>query len=599
MPADPNFNPQSGLYEYPTPDIGVLKSKVPRTAEEVARRADSLRSKPLPDANATMAGVAPGSPTVNAAKAAAEIAIPAIGAAAGPAIAGGSLLNRAASAALGGMGGQLLVKPASQGRMPTSNEMLAEAFTAGAGEGMASAIIRGPSEAEQIGVALRKMAGVGDTAIKFGSKGETKVLGDITSDLGASRTIVGRDTLAALPKMTTDINKHEQRLYTDMAHAADADGVRITIPSKAQRAASTILHDLGNPEDHVDVAGTKRLQKLLQRIVRYGDQPSAIESRGAVELTSGTRPERATPRTLSVREYQGLLREVRDLAPNYQDRLMPGDFEDGVMNGLNRELSNSLEASVKGTRAEQMLHDAKRYHQDVKVRFRDNVLKVLSPAEAGGRYTDVMDLLVHADNPTNLTVAMKHLPPELKQNMRQSWLNHNVIQPATDARTGLFDAKTALTSLQKLSPETRNALFDGAGRDVETIIERLAQDVKYREGIVGKTMAVGKAGIPISVGMFMLAQGNIIGAGTALTGGAIGLGGLSYILASRRLARYFARGLETPTGSQLARRYGQLIMHGLPGEVLQILSAPSAEPGSPRAIGQQFPQYPQPPTTAP
>jgi hypothetical protein len=278
--------------------------------------------------------------------------------------------------------------------------------------------------------------------------------------------------------------------------------------------------------------------------------------------------------TMSVREYQALLRDVQDLAPNYKDRLMPGNFEDGVMVSLNHELRSNLDLAVKGTRAEQQLADAKRYYQEVKVPFRDNVANVLAPAEQSQRYVEVMDLMVRADDPTRLKALMKELPDDLRQGFKQSWLNHHVVEQSYDPTTGLFDPKKALTELEKLSSETRNALFEGQARDVETILTRLAQEVKYREGLVGKAAVAGKVGIPLSVGFFMLAQGNFAGAVPAIAAGAAGVHFLGHVLASRRMARYFARGLETPAGSRIARRYGQLILHGTAGEAMQLVNRP-------------------------
>lgn len=593
MPEDAQyFNQQSGLYEYPSA-AGILKSKVPRTAEEILRRVDSLTAKPQPDPNMPGPG-GTGSPTVDAARSIGKIVIDIGLPAAGAALGGGAptLAARAVTSAIGGVSGLTLSKFAGEGRAPTTPEILLEATTAGLGEAMSSAIIKNASESEQIGGALRRVAGVGDPATRVYPN--RRVLGhDVPervsvigaeSAVSASRTRLGQDLLAATPHIAEDITRREAGMYRSMARAADAEGVRIPIPMQAQRAARAVLEDLGDPADHVDVQTVRRLRDTLQRIANFG------QSRGPTAFSGvGVRPQP----TMNVRRYQELMREVRDLGPAYKDRMMPGNFEDGVMVGLNRSMSEGLESAVRGTRAEPMLAEAKRFHQNVKVPFRNNIVDALKSNEQ--KYTSVMDMVVGADNPTNLNIFMRHLPPETQQSLRQSWLNHRVIQPAVDPATQLFDPTVAQKELLKLSAETRNALFGGQSRDVESIMQRLAEEVKRRTGFLNKTResmyVAGKAGgIPISVGMFALAQGDFSRALPALLAGGASVGALSYIFSSRRLARYVARGLESPQGSRLARRYGQLAIHAFPGEFLQTIAQPDSP--RPQPIARPSPSVP-------
>lgn len=659
------FNKTTGLYEYPVVDLktgaqAILPAKTPKDAAHIAEKGYKLLNPPNPDPNAPVAGVPEGSPTVNAAKAVADFAIPAIGAAAGAPIAGGSLINRMAGAGLGGIAGRVLATPITQNRLASSPELLAEAIASAAGEGMTAMIVRGPSEAELIGKAVRQMAGVGDPAVKITGKG-VRALGEVSSSIDSSRTLFGRDVLASLTPMSKKVESNLSKRYDIAERIADDEGIRLTIPDQAHEFARLISDDLANiPPTHPQHAQLQRLKKTVDFIAERGQpgqgsltidtartvtdprtgapvileggsskvpRASDIGSLGGTPATStvssgsgsdrplkgkfrsssdlftpaGKRLPTSEPsggtttisgrladRTLaggkrpvpdmSVKEYSRLVRDIQTLAPNYEDRLLPGDAEDGVLKKLNGLLRDGLDQAVKGTKAEQPLIEAKNYYQNTVVPFREHVVNTLSNSEKTLNYPEVMDLLVQADNPTRLKVAMKHMPEELQTRLKQSWLQTRVLEPATDASTGLLDGNKALAELEKLSPETRHALFQGASTDVEKIMSRLAQDKRYREGLIGKAATVGKVGIPLSVGAFKVAQGNWQEGFPALVAGGAGIWVLGHVLASRRLTRYFARGLEAPNSSVLARRYGQLLVHALAGITLQYAAQP--EPGS-------------------
>lgn len=641
------------------------------TADELARKSAAYFSKPLPNPNAPVEGVAPGSPLVNAGREALEIGVTSAASAAAPGLAAplvgklpqaAQIVGRMGAAAAGGMAGRAAITPLSQGRMTTTPEMLTEAMTSAVGEGISSAVIRNVSEAEKIGKALRKAAGVPE--VPFTKGRVVSDIADLAEAEGASRMRLGQDIVAVLPRITKKIHQTERGLYETAERLADAEGIRIEIPQRAKDAASTIAYDLGDPATHPDPNSVARFKKLLERIANSGqevrpntlevDVPIGGQSRvdrstmkvggfrpaeqpqrtsaeflgGLLERTPGpvsgglrsptsgtlTGPNRTSaelfggggrtpaavadrtptrrevvtgrqsttdlaggkrpPPSLTFKEYNQFLREVRELGPNYKDRLMPGQFEDGVFKALGDELQAGLETAVRGTKAEDALVAAKRYHQETNVAFRDNVVNVLKNSDKGMKYSDVMDLVVKADNPEGVRELMRHLDPNLQQQMKQSWLNHHVIQKSIDQSTGLFDPKMALDGINKLSHETRRALFGSSSRDVEIIMENLANTVKRNEGVVGKGLIAGKFGIPISVGMFMLAQGNFQGALPALITGTAGVGAISYILSSRTLARWVARGIESPQGSKIARRAGQAVIHGLPGEFAQLMARP-------------------------
>lgn len=679
---DQYYNEQTKLYEYPAsdPKTGasiVLTSKTPKTAEHIAEKGYRLLTAPSPSANAPMEGAPSSSPVVEQGKAAAGLAsstiLPVVGAAAGGALMP-TAIGRIGGAVAGGLAGKTAMTAATEGRLPTAPEMFVETLGAASGEIANAVALKGPAEAEEIGAALRKMAKVGDPMVKIGKR-RLRLTGDPVSDLNASRSIFGRDVIAAVPSMTENINRTERGLYGTMADAADAHGVRIKVPGQAQAAARQVAIDIGDPNDHPNPAAMKRLKAVAERIANFGQDtaqrslqvdmpvggaaapgatspailagrstqppastaavgagrtpgavspgsggssaslagaprsiasllsgkgrtPLATSAKGPTKTETITAPPTKTDlaggkkpeRTFSVRQFQKLMLDVRDLSPDFKDRLMPGSFEDGVMVSLNKSLSDELHRAVEGTPAEGPLAAANDYHQFTKVPFRDNIVKQLKGNE--GRYADVMDNIVSANKPDQLRIFLKELSPELQQNMKQSWLNHNVIVKATRP-DGTFDVVKAKTELDKLSPETANHIFGNEYTAVNKIMTRLQREAEAQQGILGprsegRAMLARVGPALASLGFYSLYKGDFPTASQALLAAGGGLG-ISYLLSTPAAARYFARGLELPMGSKVAIRMGSQVLSHMPPEVLQAMAQHPPEAGSVADMQQSFP----------
>lgn len=537
QPPSPDANP--GATDPGTPDAGSALDTARNVGSAIVRNAPGVAlSAALPEA----------------------VAMPAVGS--GALAVAKAMAARAGLSVIGQEIGQTFGTVATEKRMPTGTEAVVGGVLAGAPQIAIDAggrAIFTPEASQALADQLHQ------TTRFTGAKA------------GEDLTLAGYHIKKVLPQANRTLNLEVARRY-QAADAAAATANVAPIPAKTAPFVSAVqkAYDelgpaaaslAGGPESQARSV----LQKILDRTTPAAKQSTVLNPQGQ-PYTQATQPPPLTYTDLSKMQ-----RQLRRILPSFENRLnLP--YDPSIIRNVYDQIDRAQQGMIAGTPAASKLIEAKRFFADEVPLFR----KGLDGAISGSvEPSQVIDNMVLAKKQDSLAALYKNLDPETKNIISTSWFT-KTMEKARDTGTGVYDPNVLLKEWDALGPKAQATLSQGRATQIRDIFDRLGTESRASGFVRGGASVTSGVGVVygITKAADAFANGDPKKGFEYLAGSAALPYVLPHLLANKDMTTFLARGLKTPSGTNIAYRNGRLIAQTLRATAAEVIGA-----GTPDTIG--------------
>jgi hypothetical protein len=461
----------------------LLQAQVPPAAAQAAQEVPGLIQREGP-----AAALSAGLPML-----ATGVAGPAGLAARGALAAGGAVLGRTGSTL------------ATEGRLPTRNELLFEGLGSLVPETVSSLAVD-PSDAFRLFKAV-------------GGKLDAAAGGRIT------RSSFGQAFKREMPKLRAGVTKEVDGLFNPLRRKADALGVRAPVGNDTQALAEEALQRLpaAGLTDQELAAAENAISDFLATSTGGGEVPFS--------------------------QLMDVRLRLNEALPNFNAKNMSPD--ERIFQQFTSALRSEQLRQATGTPLDKSFRAANRA-------LEEDITPLRLALRNIGRDTtsidDVMTILTNPKQPTRLKKVFSRLDEPLRNKLRASYFN-DLLTTSSDV-TGIVDISKVASKFRTQPPSTRRLLAGGSDKDAAEVtqmfkrLESLSKNAEFTQKVMNQVVAVGSgAGIGALVGTAMAGEDGSQDLTSIIFAVGAGIGGMammSKILSTPSARIALQRGLSGP-----------------------------------------------------